>query len=365
VDVSVDATSLIHTPSPNRPRFQHSPLEDPGCQLRLLNFSQPHSDADIACELSTWDHDTAPPYAAVSYVWSEPTAPVTITINGHLFDVGRNCHYALWQVSQHLQPQLQYFWMDAICIDQQNSDERGFQVQQMGRFFEGAEVVFSCVGPHGDGSELVLTALLQLKELVRELLQSRRLKPAMALFPKIPKWSVFREILSRQWSALESPGSFYDFLRDWYSAYRALGDRTYWSRLWIYQEVRLARDLRVLCGSSAMHSSSLLTASHTTVTWGDLTSSGVSTEQVKQCPWPEHWHRINMWFMLADFPGPISDETKIRGRALEQMMWLTCKLDCLDFPDHLYGILHVVRWPTSRTPKPDYTIDRMGLVFEL
>ncbi|KAF2633929.1 HET-domain-containing protein [Macroventuria anomochaeta] len=46
----------------------------------------------------------------------------------------RECYCSTW------------FWIDALCIDQDNVDERNHQVQQMGEIFSCAQQVFAWLG---------------------------------------------------------------------------------------------------------------------------------------------------------------------------------------------------------------------------
>jgi hypothetical protein len=57
--------------------------------------------------------------------------------------------------------------MDQICINQEVLEEKGLQVGDMAEIFRQAELVYACVGPHVDGSELLFDAIQHLK-LARE-----------------------------------------------------------------------------------------------------------------------------------------------------------------------------------------------------
>ncbi|KAI6797812.1 hypothetical protein KC332_g13920 [Hortaea werneckii] len=52
-----------------------------------------------------------------------------------------------------------YFWIDAICINQDDIDEKNCQVQMMGEIYESAECVIACLGEHADDSRLLFEHL--------------------------------------------------------------------------------------------------------------------------------------------------------------------------------------------------------------
>ena len=62
-----------------------------------------------------------------------------------------NCCYALWQAAIHYPGE--YVWIDYICINQNNPDEKSFQVGIMGDIYKKARRALACVGPHDDNSE--------------------------------------------------------------------------------------------------------------------------------------------------------------------------------------------------------------------
>jgi hypothetical protein len=57
--------------------------------------------------------------------------------------------------------------VDALCIDQQDINERNYQVTQMGRIYALAKMVLVWLGKYGDGStSLAIDAILQEAELL-------------------------------------------------------------------------------------------------------------------------------------------------------------------------------------------------------
>ncbi|KAK5174504.1 uncharacterized protein LTR77_001584 [Saxophila tyrrhenica] len=143
--------------------FQHTPLEDAAKEIKLLHILPETTTGHLNFELHAYQRDAAPPYAAISYAWGELKYCKAITIQHREFRVTSNCHYALQQiVHQHLaSPEYEYYWMDSLCINQQDNEEKGIQVRLMWETFSEAAHVFSCVGPRADDSEYLFELLLQ------------------------------------------------------------------------------------------------------------------------------------------------------------------------------------------------------------
>ncbi|KAF1358898.1 HET-domain-containing protein, partial [Lizonia empirigonia] len=100
--------------------------------------------ATIHCELQKSCIDDALIYDAVSYVWGDPGFTQVITINGQYFRVRMN----LWRVLLRLREEgyAGLLWIDAICINQEDVAERGWQVALMGRIYQNAQNVHAWLG---------------------------------------------------------------------------------------------------------------------------------------------------------------------------------------------------------------------------
>ncbi|KAF2653153.1 HET-domain-containing protein, partial [Lophiostoma macrostomum CBS 122681] len=127
-----------------RSRFEHESLPDPATYIRLLEILEGDFDKHVACEVSTWPTDNTPSYYAISYTWGDPNSTSEITVNGERMTVRQNCEYVLQQA--FTSKRSKYFWVDAICIDQESIQEKNHQVAIMDKIYKRAAHVFSCVG---------------------------------------------------------------------------------------------------------------------------------------------------------------------------------------------------------------------------
>lgn len=104
--------------------FRHTLLEDAASQI---GFFRTEEGRPRACQTSIHNLDTAPPYRAISYTWGDPANPQTIHLDGRPFAVRKNCVCAISQARRYFAAG-SCIWLDAICINQDDLDERSAQV---------------------------------------------------------------------------------------------------------------------------------------------------------------------------------------------------------------------------------------------
>ncbi|KAK1758055.1 heterokaryon incompatibility protein-domain-containing protein [Echria macrotheca] len=135
------------------PRYRYSALPE-GCIRLLRLLPSEHKDAPIRCQLSVCSilasTRTSHPYEALSYVWGPPTPKRTIYLNGYEHPVGANLHVALLRLRDPFVDRV--IWADAICIDQENAEERAAQVQSMVTIYFKAMRVLIWLGEEQDNS---------------------------------------------------------------------------------------------------------------------------------------------------------------------------------------------------------------------
>lgn len=85
-------------------------------------------------------------YTALSYCWGDMGSNRPITVNNQSIDITGNLWEALNLIWKYHNLS-EYYWIDALCLDQTNIEERNHQVHQMWRIYSDAEQVFACAGP--------------------------------------------------------------------------------------------------------------------------------------------------------------------------------------------------------------------------
>lgn len=134
------------TPMPST-SFSHQPLSPESDCTRFIEIETAQSDDEpVSCRLVEIAFGDRPRFHAVSYMWGDGASDNqhTILVNGLDFRVGRN----LWDALRHLRHEYRdtRFWIDGICIDQNNLAERNQQVRMMGQIYFRARTVIVWLG---------------------------------------------------------------------------------------------------------------------------------------------------------------------------------------------------------------------------
>ena len=180
-------------------------------------------------------------YMALSYCWGDARITREIIVNDYCIHVTVNLEAALRQLRGcHCIKQGFKLWVDAICINQSNFEERGQQVSRMRNIYSSAAHVVIWLGADDDDSPLAMTAVKHLSarmamgDPLSGLYRASRFIDARPLFVM---WSTYKSSMREE-------------------VYRALYyllTRQYWRRLWILQEVALGgHGSPVLCGSQCV-----------------------------------------------------------------------------------------------------------------
>ncbi|KAL8403269.1 hypothetical protein RB594_008502 [Gaeumannomyces avenae] len=96
--------------------------------IRLVTIHPGSWVDDVRCELTVWPLDSArrPEYQTLSYVWGSARVTEEISLNSIPWQVTVNLSCALRYLRHSSYPVV--FWIDALCINQQDLEERSAQV---------------------------------------------------------------------------------------------------------------------------------------------------------------------------------------------------------------------------------------------
>lgn len=178
--------------------------KQPSIRLAILQPAPPESVIRITLAHATFA--SRPRYEALSYTWGKPNAVKVIEINGSSVNVRENLWAAL--VSLRDAREARVLWIDAICINQSDIEERNRQVQLMAYIYSRAKEVIVWLGTLIDPPPLSPSTKIS----------KPHPKPTMTL-----KQDEVRELCTRP----------------------------YWKRVWIVQEIGAATQLRVHWGSGS------------------------------------------------------------------------------------------------------------------
>lgn len=131
--------------------------------IRLLRIlPNENEDADIKCTLFVYPlYDSGRGthrYEALSYVWGDADDSRSICVNGHRLTVRANLHIALSRLRDPVLDRI--IWIDAICINQEDLNERGHQVQLMAKIYSKASQVVIWLGEAADNSDRALEEIV-------------------------------------------------------------------------------------------------------------------------------------------------------------------------------------------------------------
>lgn len=106
-------------------------LQDAEKQIRLLRLLPGRESNPICIEIGVFDRNKAPDYIAISYAWGDDSDEQTVMVDGVEQQVWKNCFYALWQARLHYSNA--WIWIDSLCINQSDLNEKSHQVRVMGQ----------------------------------------------------------------------------------------------------------------------------------------------------------------------------------------------------------------------------------------
>ena len=212
-------------------------------EFRLLKLAPGISDEPINCTLTCHNIDDDIPYIGLSYSWGLVDVVHAITCNDNNFIVSKNVYTALRNLRELilLEQYDRRVWIDGICINQSDPDEKTQQVRMMQHIYKNAAIVVAWLGEMTESDKRAFETLeyvsskLKLENIYRDDEEIRE------------------ESLEQTAKLAEKMGIPYIGHKRWADV-RQLLDKPWFSRIWIIQEVLHARHFVFLCGSTVYES---------------------------------------------------------------------------------------------------------------
>jgi hypothetical protein len=211
-------------------------------EIRLIVLNPGLECQQITCELiivNLTDYPQ-PKFAALSYEWGNSEHPrYDIEISRQPFSVQKN----LWQALIHLRSrdQKQILWIDAICINQDDIQERNHHVGIMGQVYSTAEEVKVWLGPGLPRDRLYISDAFAL-------LNSVRSNPE--LYCPSTAWKC--GFSKANCTTADEELSWHGEIKGAKEVLEKIICASYWKRIWIVQEYVLARKLLIHHGYSSI-----------------------------------------------------------------------------------------------------------------
>lgn len=270
-------------------------------------------------------------YRILSYVWGDASLLQKIIVNDFSIYVTQN----LWDFlnefilgandSDHSSSSRVWWWIDALCINQNDLKERAAQVKRMGTIYEQALDCVAWLGPAQNDSDKAFDLLSAIAEqqfpsLVEAMSCMHRISEDINIFGD-GAWRAFAQLMSRP----------------------------YWLRLWVMQEIALsANHMTIACGGKFMQWTTAYRVVEL-ISYDLGAFIGIMRKTagpfLKQCV--SQVSRIQQLhvFVLSKIPGKQSLSTVLSmSRSAKQA----------DFRDKVYGILSLIDPAIVELVKVDY-----------
>jgi hypothetical protein len=289
------------------PPFTYTPLS--ANEIRLL--TPVIEDDSIAWTLSTVQFDSQDlKFETLSYVWGSQDESFPIVCNEKLFWVHHNLYTALPYLARRANiDEVLPIWIDAICINQTDDEEKIVQIRSMNQIYRRASRMWIWLGiaEYQDYVPEALSTLLWLHDPnkdSRNLAQVRGTSAEMFYFDPSVRKAMMHLIVN-----------------PWYR------------RLWVTQELALSRRAVALCGE---HEISLNTLRDAQLSWLQTGCNlGLSFNKVSDVV---KSHRI---FLAVSYGRQLSEATSIENIAtyLIDVASLSSCQQCLQPRDRVLGLL--------------------------
>jgi hypothetical protein len=196
--------------SQSQTNYQYELLPPTDRHIRLLTLEPSTCEsAPIVCHVERHSLNWNPIYEALSYTWGDPKdiCSTPIGFGGYPRIISANLEAALRILRFRDKPRV--LWIDALCINQSDTHEKGMQIALMGSIFEQAQNVIIWLGPRSEDSDVAMSTISSIRGVN------------------------FGDLTDSAWDALENL-----FSRPWFS------------RIWVLQEFKRARNPIFQCGQA-------------------------------------------------------------------------------------------------------------------
>lgn len=206
--------------------YKYEPLlRETHIRLLILN---PGTGEDIlvgSIKVVDLDDPMLDPFEAISYVWGSPEKDQAMLIDGRPLPITTSLREALLQTRLPERPRI--LWADSVCINQDDSIEKGHQVFAMGRIYKTSRRTLICLGrqPHNEHRARDAAALINdVEAMIDDVMQDPDFSGGYHSFP---------------WPSEDDP-----LLVDtrWLSAWNTLVCHNWFYRGWVVQEAALGHD---------------------------------------------------------------------------------------------------------------------------
>ncbi|CAN9128288.1 unnamed protein product [Alternaria alternata] len=252
--------------------YKHQRLDTSTDEIRLLKLVQ-ETNGPVRCEVKVFPFERAPKYFALSYRWGPSSPLCDLYIEGKKLKIRDILYSCLLELREDLE---EWLWIDQICVAQADTLERNHQVGMMSHIYRNSISVIIWMGD-------------------------------------IPL------------AAPEEHDRYNDLDLDVVSA-RVLLKNTYFTRLWIVQEILLADNVEIRING------------HRYVTWDRFQSLCITQTELHDVSF-----RNIPLFLLAFTQREQKAVDLRRQMSLMHYVWCFYEGKCENPRDKVYGLMGMVR----------------------
>ena len=304
-------------------QFEYQNLVESQREIRLLRLlpkdNQQNGSQQPVCRIFNTKLHECPSFVALSYVWGNQDNRKVILVDGLRFYVTRNLFNALIELRKTEDLTI---WIDAICINQQDKEEKRWQVELMGDIYREASEVIAWLGTSADDSDTVIDYLNVLggKAEVCGLhngpqvcLQEWLMMTITPSYMNDPNKVVFIHQLDGRTLPVSKLAleRLLDSVSGWKSqnhlfptaGLKRLFLRAWWGRIWVLQEITLPEHAYFACGTKRISRRRLQAAFNTYYGLWSILASQIQRQQTLTSYQTEVFlmatHRVNV--MLSTY----------------------------------------------------------------
>lgn len=306
----------------SRSPFRYQPLGAREIRLLTLHITT----RGVSCTLDHYLLESTPSFYALSYVWGTEPFSEQIELDRNPFLVTKHLLAGLLTLGR--QYGRKPFWIDAICIDQSNDAEKAVQVPQMAAVYSSAAKVVAWLGPASDNSDLFMAQVPKLNTIFAGITDPESVNGRSWCDHGLPP--------------LEDPI---------WLAFLNFSFRPWFDRLWVVQEVALAKSAVLVCGEHEVDLEEMMTlAEH-------LVNVGLSSlpEMIYKHNFqePEAANAVTTLISMRICQQALQD--RHHDFALWALLFISREKQATEPLDKVYGILGLLSKPVRDKVVVDYS----------
>ncbi|KAE9981156.1 hypothetical protein EG328_011832 [Venturia inaequalis] len=204
--------------------------------FRVLELLAGEKSDTLAFRLQIADWEDSPAFEALSYAWGDPKIKVAAICDEGMIPITTNLSDALRAMRHECHSR--FLWADAVCIDQKNTKERAHQVSHMRTIYRKSSRVLVWLGR--DDEKQAAKAAAAIQEIAFACCDADGILP-VGLRHIDDLWIVAPNV---PFHNLECDNADTWRCVAWYFAL------TWFSRLWVFQEVNSGSQALMMCGDT-------------------------------------------------------------------------------------------------------------------